>query len=479
MIIVKLRRFGHIKGLLVIDNIDKIFQIAGDAQKTWSALSVQDRLVHIKALRKRITSELDEWVRLVYEETGKSETDTLASELYVTLDAMKYYEKRAGKMLKKRKVKTPLTFWGEKSYVCYEPMGVVAVFSPWNFPIQLSLLPVISALIAGNTVVLKPSEEVPAINDKIASTFQAAGFPEGVVQVVQGEADVGEAIVKTGPDKIFFTGGLKTGKIVNRMAAEAMIPCDLELSGKDPMIVCEDAELDRAARAAVWGSFFHSGQVCVSIERVYVHKDVYDLFLEKVISLTEELSTKDYGRLTTEGGWQEVKRQVDEAVQQGAKLALGGTSEESGYPHYPPTILTNVTHEMDILHTEVFGPVMTVMPFENDEEAIELSNDSEFGLNASVFTQNLDRGQQILERLETGNGYVNGVVRNISNMNLPFGGVKRSGRGRYHAEHGLHTFCETKSIMVNKGKKKNDIAWFPYKERNAQFLRKFIKKLYG
>jgi acyl-CoA reductase-like NAD-dependent aldehyde dehydrogenase len=454
------------------------------AQKEWRLQTIEMRLQYIRRLRKQLVHDLDEWVSLFADETRKTPTDTITSEIFLVASACRYYEKRAAEMLHTRKMVTPLEFFGQRSYIMYEPLGVVAIISPWNFPLQLSLIPLISALIAGNAVILKPSEHTPRINEKIADTVIRCGFPTDLVQVLVGAGDVGAQLIESKPDKVFFTGGSTVGRKVYEQAGRLMIPCDLELGGNDALIVCSDANLERAARAAVWGGFFHSGQVCVGVERVYVVESLYERFVERVLDLTKALrqgvqADDDLGGMTTKQGFMRVQHMVAEAVQAGAKIRIGGmdeATEESLY--YPPTVLTNVDDEMPIVKEETFGPVLCIMPVKNEAEAIDRTNRSPYGLNSYVFSRDLNKAMRIAAALETGNCYINDVITNISNMNLPFGGVKASGLGRYHGAEGLYTFSNIKSVMVDRGRKNNKFTWFPYSGQRLQWLAKALRWLH-
>jgi acyl-CoA reductase-like NAD-dependent aldehyde dehydrogenase len=363
-------------------------------------------------------------------------------------------------------------------------MGVVAIISPWNFPVQLSLIPLISAVIAGNAVILKPSENTPRINQIIENLLNRCGFPHNLIQVVHGAGDVGEQLIDARPDKVFFTGGSFVGQKVYERAARCMIPCDLELGGNDAMIVCRDANLERAARAAVWGGFLHSGQVCISVERVYVEAPLYEAFVERVVELTGQLrqglSTEhDLGGMTTTTGFQKVRAALKEAVEMGAKIRIGANPDHLTEPFFPPTVVTDVNEQMSIINEETFGPVLCVVPVRDEQEAVERTNASRYGLNSYIFSRDLKKAQTIAAALETGNCYINDVITNIGNMHLPFGGVKASGIGRYHGAEGLYTFCHTKSVMVDKGKTANKFSWFPYNERRFQMFRKLLNWLYG
>ncbi|MCY9670205.1 aldehyde dehydrogenase family protein [Paenibacillus alginolyticus] len=451
----------------------------------WKTQSVEQRLRNLTRLRQLLVRDMDEWIMLLSHEAHKTPMDTLMTELYVTLEAIAYYEKHAARMLRTRRKRTPIAFMGARSYVVHEPYGVLLVITPWNFPLQLALVPVISGLIAGNAVLLKPSEKLPNIAAKLSSTLIEAGFPVGLCQVIQGGREVVERLIEAKPDKIFFTGGEGAGRNILQRAAAHLIPCDMELSGKDPMIVCADANIERAAAAAVWGAFLNSGQACISVERVYVHRQLYQPFLEAVLRHTRSLQQDiggrwaDVGGMTTTEAWSKVQSQLQDAISGGAIVEIGGLTPDAEPPLFPPTVLTNVTNDMRVMREETFGPILPILAFDDESDAIRLANDSPYGLNASIFTRDVAQGRKIADQLETGNCVINDVVRNISNMHLPFGGVKQSGFGRIHGEEGLLSFCQSKSIMVKRGRQNREINWYPYKETAFTSMKKGIRFLFG
>ncbi len=463
--------------------IHDIMNQARVAQQKWRAIPLKQRLTYITQLRKSLVQNMDQWVEIFREETKKTPTDTLTTEILFTANAFRYYEKHAASILKTKRKPTPWQFFGQKSYVSYEPYGVVAVISPWNFPMQLSIVPVMSALIAGNSVILKPSEYTPRINQALELWISQSGLPEHVIQFAHGDGQVGELLIDAKPDKVFFTGGTFAGNKVYERAARHLIPCDLELGGNDAMIVLHDAHVERAAAAAVWGAFLHSGQVCISVERVYVHQSIAEDFLNKAIEQTLQLKQglsedDDLGGMTTQIGWEKVKRNVEQAIADGAVQLTGDIRKDAKLPFYPPTILSEVQDHMAIVQKEVFGPVLSVMTFDTEDEVIARVNQSPYGLNAYVFSRDIEKAKRLVNQLHVGNAYINDVIMNIANMHLPFGGVKQSGFGRYHGADGLHTFTQSKSMMVDRGKLSRQMNWFPYHQRNYRVLKKIIKWLY-
>ena len=339
----------------------------------------------------------------------------------------------------------------------------------------MALIPTISAIIAGNTVLLKPSEVTPQVGAVLQDIFNKTELPPHVIQILQGGAEVGQQLINEQPDKIFFTGSVNTGKKIMKQAAANLIPVELELGGKDPMIVLEDADLERAVEGAVYGAFSNSGQLCVGIERLYVAEEIYEEFIELLISRVKKLRVGqgkdvDLGAITYPEQLETIKEHLSDAQDKGATMK---TKWELNDYFLKPIVLTDVTHEMKVMQEETFGPILAAMPFSSRKEAVRLANDSNYGLNSSIWSQNIKHAQKIAEQLEVGNCYINDVVKNIGNPDLPFGGVKQSGIGRYHGPEGLYSFSQQKSIMISKNSK-NEINWFPYSEKLYYLIKSLI-----
>ncbi|EMT50185.1 MULTISPECIES: aldehyde dehydrogenase family protein [Brevibacillus] len=465
------------------EEVHKAMERARLAFGHWGSTPVSARVHYLRNLRHYLVEHGEELAKKISEATGKVALEAYMTEIFVTADTIRFYEKNAERMLAPRKVPTPIALSPKKSSIHYQPMGVVAVISPWNYPFQLSVVPVLSALIAGNTVILKPSEITPGVGVLIEELFQAVPAPQHIVQVLHGGRQVGQALVAARPDKIFFTGSVATGKKIMAQAAEHLIPVELELGGKDPMIVLEDAHLERAANGAVWGAFTNSGQVCMSVERVYVHERVYPEFLRLVKEKTAALrhgfpDQAEVGSMTSPQQIGIVRQHVEEALAKGAIAELGGSFSEDGM-FLPPTILTGVTHEMKIMREETFGPILPIMTFSTEEEAIRLANDTPYGLNASVWSQNKAKAKRVALQLESGNVCINDVIISFANPNLPFGGVKQSGIGRYRGPEGLQAFTHAVSIIHDPGKKKREINWYPYTEEQQTLFVGLTKTLFG
>lgn len=477
---------GEILGSLEEATPDQVQQAVQKARATypaWSATPLSDRIAYLSRLRHYLVENGEDLAQRISQDTGKVHFEAYMTEIFVTIDTIRFYEKHAEKMLAKQKVPTPLLLWPKKSYIHYKPMGVIAVISPWNYPFQLAVIPVLSALVAGNTVVLKPSEVTAATGLIIEELFRAVPLPEGVIHVLHGGREVGQELVAARPDKIFFTGSVRTGKKIMAAAAEHLIPVELELGGKDPMIVCADAPLERAANAAVWGSFTNAGQVCMSVERVFVHESVHDRFVELVTQKTKALrqgfpAGAEVGSMTFPDQREIVAQHVKEAVAKGATAVLGGDFPGDDM-FMPPTILTNVTPDMKIMQEETFGPVLPIMRVSTEQEAIELANCSPYGLNASVWSENQARARHLAEQLESGNVCINDVIISFANPHLPFGGVKESGIGRYRGPLSLQSFTHSISIIHDPGKRNRELNWYPYTDDQLTMMTGVTNLLYG
>lgn len=460
------------------------------AQPAWAALSFQQRGAYLLHFRDVMLERSDTIARLISQEVGKPLIEGLMSEIMAGADIINYYVKNAEKMLADESVPLHL-LKHRKSYLHYAPMGVIGIISPWNFPFILALSEVVTALIAGNTVILKPSELTPQCGQIIADMFAAISLPEHVFQIVHGDGKTGAALVKSGIDKICFTGGGATARRIMSAAAENLTPVVFELGGKDPMIVCADADIERSAHGAVWGAFVNCGQVCASVERVYVHKSVADAFIARTVALTKKLrlglaadgEDVDIGSMVHERQVQLAEEQVKDAIEQGATVLVGGHRPATlKGPFYEPTILTNVTHEMKVMREETFGPLLPIMVVEDDEEAIRLANDSIFGLDAYVFSKDSAHANRMARRIEAGTVMINDVIASYSAPETPWGGVKQSGIGRVHGGAlGLKEFCQVRHIMGERIKlpMKRELWWFPYRNRQVPFYKRVLKLLFG
>jgi len=455
------------------------------AQVAWGALPVRERARQLKRARREMVRDRAEIIRLLDAETGKPRFDT-TGELMGTCIELGFLARRAHRYLAPRRVKSwPLV--GKRAEVTYKPRGVVGVISPWNAPLNMALGDTIPALLAGNSVVVKPSEVAP-LAVRCAIQAMSRVLPADVVQVVTGAGETGAALVDH-VDMICVTGSPQTGRRVMERASRRLTPVLLELGGKDPMIVLRDADIDRAANAAVWGGCMMTGQVCMSVERVYVDEAVADEFTRKVVEKARALRVGengptadiDLGPFTLRSQIDTVERHVADAVSRGAHVATGGARRGDGAGlFYEPTVLTQVDHTMQIMQDETFGPVIPIMTVRDEDEAIELANRSPYGLNASVWTRDIERGMALARRIDSGSVCVNECVVSAGIPDLPFGGVKQSGVGSRHGgAEGLRQFCVAQSILTERRGRKTEITWFPYSARRARLLERMMGLIWG
>ncbi len=479
---------GSLKGRYPISTSEEVEAAVSRARKAfagWRDMGLARRMEYLKEVHRIIRREGERYAQIISEDTGKPLVDSLLTELMSIPLFIDYYEKEAPKALKRRRLKPQLLFPGKASYVEYAPKGVIGIISPWNFPFQLSVIPVISALIGGNTVVLKPSEVTPMTGELIRELFEEAGFPKGVVEVVQGDGSTGAALTNADIDMVFFTGSVETGKKVMAAAAEKPIPVELELGGKDAMIVLEDANLERAARGAVWGGFINCGQMCISVERLFVVDEVYDEFVDMVKKEVEALRVgapgdgSDMGPMTFGKQIDVVKAHLEDARAKGATIAVGGEEREGPGQFFEPTLILDVSTDMEIYKEETFGPVLPVIRVRDEAEALAKTNDHKYGLTASVWTGDKKRGMALASRIEAGQVSINDLVQSVGNPALPFGGVKKSGFGRYHGHEGLYSFMNQKAIMATPDLLDVEPFWFPYATKYPKILDTFEKLLDG
>ncbi|RLF39707.1 MAG: aldehyde dehydrogenase [Thermoplasmata archaeon] len=465
------------------EDIRNAYRTARKKFEEFSRKSVRERIEEVKKLKRYILDNLEDIVDRISKDLGKVKTEVLLMEVYPVLDCISYYEKEAEKILRIKRVRNPISLIGKKSYVVYEPLGVVLIIAPWNFPFNLSMIPIISAVIAGNTIIYKPSEQATYTGMLIEEIFEKSGFEKGVVNVVYGKgSEIGDALIEERPDKIFLTGSVDTGKLIMEKASKYLIPVELELGGKDPMIIFDDVDIERASNAAVWGSLLNSGQACVAVERIYVHEKIYDEFVKRVVDKVKKLrqgwnGDYDIGSMTTSNQLKTVEEHIEDAVKKGAKILVGGKRKEGLF--FEPTVLVDVDHRMRIMKEETFGPVMCIMKFKDEEEVVKLANDTIYGLNASVWTSDLERAKRIASRIVCGGVAINNVLTASANFALPFGGAKQSGIGRYHGPYGLYAFSNIKALMIEKGKKQKEMNWYPYSSEKYRLFLKTFKSLFS
>jgi acyl-CoA reductase-like NAD-dependent aldehyde dehydrogenase len=482
---------GELVGSVATITPDQVQGVVDDVariQPAWAELSLEARGTYLKRAADALLDDIDELAELLVSEQGKPRAEAYTMELLPTVDALHWCAKAGPKILADEKVRMSQAFLAsKKSRFTYEPIGVVGVIAPWNYPWSIPFGEVAIALMAGNGVVLKPASLTPLLGEAIRRVFEKGGLPEGLVRVVHGGGAVGDALAKSSAGKIFFTGSVEVGRKVGAVCAERLKGSVLELGGKDPMVVCADADIDNAISGAVWGGFANAGQTCSGIERVYVMREVADRFIEGVAREAQKLRLgnpieweTEIGPMTSDGQYEIVVDLIEDAVASGATKLCGGPTSVAGLSdkYIAPTVLTGVTHEMRIMKEEVFGPVLPIVVVDSEQEAINLANDSEFGLGASVWTKDRQKGARIARRIESGMVWVNDHSFSHGACQCAWGGVKDSGVGRSHSKFGFYECVNVKMNAWEPGLTR-DFWWHPYDQTLGEAVRASAKLLYG
>ena len=459
---------------------------ARKAQAAWAVLPMAERTHRVMRFRDALIERADEVVEVITRECGKPRHESLVHELMTAADLTTYYCKHAARILAPQEIELHL-LKHRRSVVRYAPLGVVGVISPWNFPFIIPLSSVVAALIAGSAAVVKPSEVTPLVLLKAKEIYDATGLPEDLFGVVVGFGDTGQSLIDSGIQKMVFTGSVETGKKVAAACGARLIPCVMELGGKAPLIASDDCDLERTARAVVFGGFANSGQVCISVERVYAHKDIYAKLVLRVKELTGELRqgdpSKDFvdvGAIIFPKQIDVARRHIDDALAKGAELVAGGRVGPGPGQFFEPTVLAGCDHSMTVMREEIFGPIVPIQKVDSDDEAVALANDSHLGLNAYVFTKDRDKGRRLAERIVAGSVVINDVLLNYAAPETPFGGVKDSGFGRVHGDDALRDMCEKRH--VNEGRfamPANDPFWYPYTAKSFHWLQRGVRVLFS
>ena len=470
------------------DEIRAMAARARAAQPGWDAIGFDGRAKVLRRAQKWMLDNADRVIDVVVSESGKTHEDAQLADLGYTVSALGFWAKEAPKYLADERVPSwnnPVAA-GKKLIIRYAPVGVVGVIGPWNYPIANSFGDCIQALAAGNSVILKPSEVTPLSSLLMEEMMRECGLPADVFQVATGDGSTGAAMIRE-VDAVMFTGSSRTGRAVMKEAADALIPCFLELGGKDPMIVCADADIERAANAAAFYSMNNGGQVCISVERVYVEEPVHDEFVQKVTDNIRELrqgapagvGTVDVGAVTFPPQLDIIDGHVRDAVAKGAKVLVGGHPRPGAGRFYEPTVLVDVDHSMKCMQEETFGPTVPIMKIADAEEGVRLANDSDYGLQASVWTSDIKRGEELARRIHAGVVCVNDAQVNYTALNLPMGGWKTSGLGTRHGANGIRKYSKVQSLLITRRALKREPFMFPYKASRTMMLRRMFKLLYG
>jgi len=478
--------------------IQKIYDSANAAFPQWSATSLHRRMQDLRATYQQFYANSDMLAKLVSDEMGKPLHEAYSSEILPVLDCFKYYLKNIRDFLKPTPISAQNIFLKlRKGFVVWEPLGVIGVITPWNYPLLLSLQHIIPALLAGNTVIHKPSEYSTLTGLKIDALFD--NFPVGVFSTVTGFSETGQALVAQDLDKIFFIGSTNVGRKIYQSAADKLIPVNMELGGNDPMIVLEDADLERAGNGALWGAFSNSGQTCVSVERFFVQESIFEEFRQKLL---QKISTLRIGNQTTGEG--EITSMVNQAQlnkmndliakakKQGVHIEIGGKPRpENGSFFFEPTLLTFPDAKNQLSGEEIFGPVVSLQSFKTDDEAIAMANNSEYGLSASIWSKNPDRALQIAHQIKSGSVLINELFSHISQFEAPYSGWKSSGIGVSHGSWGMQEMVRPKYISAENQwlqrllailaphLKKRNLWWFPYRNSQLAEYRAFVSYLHA
>jgi len=461
---------------------------ARKAQPSWNEMGVERRARILGNFQKLLQGKKSDLARIITRETGKPLGEALVTEVLVVLDAARFARQHAFGFLREEVV--PHDNWATKTKsgrIRREPYGVIGVISPWNYPLSIPASEALAALVTGNALVLKPSELTSCTALALGDLFSEAGVPRDIFQVVPGDQITGSALVDSPIDKLVFTGSLTTGKQIAQAAASRLLPVVLELGGKDPMLVLGDADVEVASSGAVWGAFVNAGQACLSVERCYVDRKLYEPFVAACVEKTRRLRVGngespqvDVGPLIGERQVETVASQVEDAVARGAQVLVGGSRLTTlGSNFYAPTVLTNVSHQMRVMREETFGPVLPIMAFDGEGEAVELANDSDYGLGASIWTRNRRRGEKLARQIHAGMVMVNDAVSCFGIAEAPHGGMRMSGLGRTHGKFGLEEMVRIKYVDTDRTPGWKKVWWYGYGERFPQQMEALIDLLFA
>jgi acyl-CoA reductase-like NAD-dependent aldehyde dehydrogenase len=441
------------------------------AQASWAKRPIEERCAQMGVLKKKILEARKALGDTVVRESGKPRVEALFADVFVSLDTADYFLNIGAELLKPEHVPHHNTAAKAKSgTLFYEPLGVLGIISSWNYPLAIPMSQIIPAVAAGNAVLCKTSDFTPECGALIEKLFREAGFPPDLVTVLQGSAEVGQALIEARPDKVFFTGSVLTGRQVAEACARHLIPTVLELGGKDAMIVLGDADLEVASSAAVWGSYTNCGQVCLSVERVFVEQSVSEEFIRRCVQKAQKLRlgpgsdpATEIGPLIRPQHVQRMKDLIVDAVENGARVVFGGQPRPDLGPNYfHPAVIIGVDSSMKLFQDETFGPIMAIQVVRDAEEALSKANDSEFALAASIWTKDKARGVALAQQLHAGTVMVNDVLSGFAIAEAPHGGKGLSGWGRTHGKAGLLEMVSLKYVDVDRLPRRQKPWWYRY-----------------
>ncbi|MGZ4288978.1 MAG: succinic semialdehyde dehydrogenase [Solirubrobacteraceae bacterium] len=471
----------------VDSDVPGMVERARSAQTGWTALGFAGRTKVLRRAQKWVLDNAERFLDTLVAETGKTREDAVLAELGYAAAAFRFWAKNAPKYLADEKIRPSSPFLlGRKVFVRYEPIGVVGVIGPWNYPFTNGVGDAIPALAAGNAVIHKPSSVTPMTALLMEEALRECGLPDDVFQVLVGRGPIGMTLIDH-VDMVMFTGSTDTGKSVMERAARTLTPVSLELGGKDPMIVLADADLERSANAAVFWSMQNGGQTCISVERVYVEEPIYDQFVAMVAERARALrqgvpgdfGTVDVGSFINPPQIDVVQAHVEDAVAKGARVLAGGHRVQTGGTFFEPTVLADVDHAMTCMTEETFGPTLPIMKVRDADEAIKLANDTPYGLQASVYTKDIAKGEAVARRIQAGGVVVNDANANYIALEAPMGGWKQSGIGVRHGADGIRKYCRRQTIVLTRFAMKKDVYFFPYSKLKSEALLRLLKLLYG
>lgn len=471
------------------DDLVRMIEESRTAQIEWQIISIKERSKRILKIKDYLVDNIDFLSKTISDDNGKVRFDALATEIFPAIMATKYYAKNASKFLREKKISSSsIVLMNKSSKVRFEPYGVVGIISPWNYPFAIPYSEVIMALIAGNGVILKTATETQMVGIALRDAINYADLPKGLFQFINLPGWIaGEGFLKNGINKLFFTGSVPIGKTLMKLAADTLTPISLELGGNDAMLVCEDADIDRAVNGAVWAGLSNTGQSCGGVERIYVHQNVYEPFLQKLKEKIELLKINDpndyntdIGVMTTEKQLKTVNYHIDDAIKNGAILFAESKTNYNSPNCLTPKIFTNVNHNMIMMKEETFGPIIGVMKVENMDEAIKLANDSNLGLSGSVWSKNHKKAIDLGKRIKAGSITINDHLMSHGLAETSWGGFKESGIGRAHGEQGFMEMVQSQYIIndILPGVKKN-IWWHPYSKELYDGLKSIVYLFYG